>query len=86
MGAYNVWSYTEADISCLANQAKEFMLEALFTEGLLRGNPDVIARDYTLVVYNKGTLGKAWDKFRGVKDDQLRIVVLRACAEGHTDD
>jgi hypothetical protein len=72
-----MYQYSEAALMELANQAKEQIIFALANEDLLNGDPEVIARDYVIVLYKKGWLGRHWDKFRGIKDDGSYFAVLK---------
>jgi len=78
MSGYNVWSYTDVDVTSLANQAKEQIIYALHNEGLLKGDPEEIARSYVIVLYTKGLLGSLWDRWRGTKKDASYLGVLKA--------
>ena len=73
----NIYQYSETDLTALANQAKDAILCALSNEDILKGDPLEIAQDYVIVIYKKGWFGRQWDKWRGLKDNETYMVVLK---------
>jgi len=69
--------YSEIDLTALANQAKEAIILALANEGILTRDPLELAREYVLVMYRKGWFGRLWDKWRGIKEEECYLVVLK---------
>ena len=69
--------YSEIDLTALANQAKEAIILALANEGILTRDPLELAREYVLVMYRKGWFGRLWDKWRGIKEDDCYLAVLK---------
>lgn len=72
-----VYSYTEIQMTELANQAKEQIIFALCNEGLLKGDPEILSCEYVIVIHQKGLFGKIFDKFRGTDKDGLFFAVLK---------
>lgn len=77
MTTMNMWTYSESDLTALANQAKEQIIFALGKEGLLKSDPEEIAREYVIVMYKKGWFGRQWDKWRGMEKDGSYFAVLK---------
>ncbi len=79
---WTVYQYSEPELTSLANQAKEQLLFALSNEGLLKGDPHQIAREYAIVIHKKGWLGQLWDKWRGTDRDGAFFAVLKSVSTG----
>ena len=77
-----VYQYTEIQMTELANQAKEQIIFALANEGLIKGDPEAIAREYVIVLYKKNWLGRKWDKWRGIEEDETYFAVLKNVSLG----
>ncbi len=77
-----VWQYTETQMTEFANQAKEQIIFALAHEGLLKKDPEEIARTYVIVLHNKGVFGRLWDLWRGTDKDGLFFAVLKGVSTG----
>jgi hypothetical protein len=81
-----VWQYTETQMTELANQAKEQIIFALANEGLLKGDPEEIARTYVIVLHGKGYFGRLWDRWRGTDKEGLFFAVLKSVSGGVASD
>ena len=77
-----VWQYSEAQMTELANQAKEHIIFALANEGLLKGDAEEISRTYVIVLHNKGVFGRIWDRWFGSDKEGLFLAVLKAVSGG----
>ncbi len=78
------YMYTEVQMTELANQAKEQIVFALASEGLLKGDPEDISREYVVVLHQKGFFGKIYDRFRGTDKDGTFFAVLKSVQYGAT--
>ncbi len=78
MGTLQLHQYTVTDITHLANQAKEVLLKGLEEEGLLTTPADELSGSYSVIVHERGTLGRLWDKMLGQDDSvDLRFAVVK---------
>ncbi len=82
MSTYQLWQFTETDMTSLANQAKEQILFALANEDLLKGDPEEIASQYAIVLHKKGWLGSLWDRIRGTDKDGTFFAVVKSVSTG----
>ncbi len=66
------------DISCAQNTAKEPLLEALEKCGLLREGitAESLSATFTIVINEKGILGKVWNRVRGIKDEDEMVISI----------
>lgn len=77
----NIKTYelTAGGLMKTSNQVKEILLDSLERDGLLKESAEWIAQRYTIVVTEKGWLGKAFDALLGNKDESgLFICTLKA--------
>jgi hypothetical protein len=82
MSGFTMYQYTEVQMTELANQAKEQIVFALAGEGLLKGDPEDVAREYVIVLHQRGFFGKMYDKFRGTDKDGTFFAVLKTVQYG----
>jgi hypothetical protein len=73
---FEVYQFTEADITDVANRAKDLMLETLEQQGYIKSAEDLGA-EFVIVVYRKGWFGKFFDKLMKMDEDGTRLQVLR---------
>lgn len=75
----NVYTFSSEQLTRISNQVKELTIALLHNEGHLEPNADLaeIAASYTIVLAERGVLGKLWDRLRGNETDGLRFNVLK---------
>ena len=78
MPGMHVYSFTEEDLTKLANQVKEVLVATLHVEGELPGEPKKISSSYAVLAVKGNMLGRLWNKVRGVEDEELRWTVVKS--------
>jgi len=75
-----LYTYDENQLSGLVNQAKEVLMEALVAEEKIDEKcASEVIKHYAIVICRKGWFGRVFDKVRGMKEDNLSILVVKAC-------
>lgn len=66
------WLYGPEEMTRLANQSRELIATNLYNEGLIDAETArKITEDYSLLIVEKGYLGRAIDKILGIKDEPV---------------
>ncbi len=71
-------SYTDTELSELANQVKELVLSTMHVEGELPGDPEQLSATYAVILVRGSMLGRLWNKMRGIEDNDSRWVVVKS--------
>jgi hypothetical protein len=74
----HIYPYTEAELTQLANQVKELVIETLHAEGEIPGNPEQLSATYAVIAVRGTMLGRFWNKVRGMEKDEPRWTVLKS--------
>ena len=73
-----LYQYTDSDLTSLANQIKETVIQGLKDEGVLEESVNLLCARYVVVATETSAFGKFWNKVRGIKDaNALRLVFLK---------
>ena len=80
----SIYTVDSDELTGFANIAKDVLLRTLASEGLLKGDPEVIASEYLVIVKPKSWFGRAWsrwfDPVTGSKS-ALEFLVMKAAAK-----
>ncbi len=74
-----VYTYTDEDLTRLANQVKESMLAFLVNEGHLALSVEEyedFCGSHVVLLARPGMFGRLWDKVRGLTDENYYIVTV----------
>jgi hypothetical protein len=79
MPRLHTYTFTESDLTGLANQVKEVVITGLVQEGFIDGDPEEIAATYAVVTFRDNILGRFWNKLRGLKEkEEARMCFVKA--------
>jgi uncharacterized lipoprotein YbaY len=75
-----LYSYTEAELTALANQILEVVATGLHKEGILPEDPEHVCGKYTVLIAEPTVFGRIWNKIRGgvPNEPTVTISLLRA--------
>ena len=73
-----LYSFTELELTKLANRVKEGLISTLASEGILVEDAESISGTYAVTITQPSFFGRVWCKVRGLKGDDLVICVVRS--------